>query len=110
MERQRRVRRVDDILVCDEPLRELLRGLRGFAADPCGVAEMLELGGAPPAADASSILRAVMRIEADLLRQDADDLADAAQEQRSQGARRGDALVVLIERITAAAPFVRCTR
>lgn len=71
---------------------------------------MLELGGALLEVEASAILRAVMRIEADLLRQDADELADAAQEQRSQGARRVDALIILVERVTAAAPFVRCAQ
>lgn len=44
------------------------------------------MGWALPDAEATAILRAVMRVEAELLREDADNLPDGAEEQRAQSA------------------------
>ncbi len=107
MERRRSIKRVDDVLVCDEPLHLLLDSLRRFAIRPSGIDGMVEWGGRLPDAQATAILRAVMRVEAELLREDADHLTDGAEEPRSQSARRADALVLLAGRIAAAIPFVR---
>ncbi len=97
VEGPRRIRRLDDILLCDEPLGTLLGALQ----------RLVEFDGSLPCAEAAALLRAIMRIEAELLREDADALADWAQEQRTQEARRLDALLELAQRIGATAPFVR---
>ena len=68
---------------------------------------MVEFGGRLPGDEASALLRAVMRIEAELLRGDADELPDGACEQRTAANRRADALLILITRACAAIPFVR---
>jgi len=90
----RRTRRLDDVLVCEEPLSLLMSGL-------------LTWGQRLSNAEAAALARATMRVEAEILRHDADDLADGAPEPRSQSARRAAAVLVLLSRITGAIPFVR---
>ena len=89
-------------LVAGERSSALLRAL-GQITHQTDVAGMWRFNLAVTPVVGAPLLRALMRVEAELLRDDANWIsADAPQPTRTEDQRRADALVVLVERITEA--------
>ena len=85
-------------IVAGEPAEQLLEILLTFSfTDTCD--GMMKVGGAVSREDGACLMRAIMRVEAELLLQDAARLTDACAEPRTATQRRADAFVALALRV-----------
>lgn len=88
-------------MVAGEPAEQLLAILLDFEFTPSPDG-MMKVGGQVSRDDGACLMRAIMRVEAELLLHDAANLTDAYAEPRTATQRRADAFVALALRVTDA--------